>query len=96
MKVLVMGGTNFNGLALVHELVRQGHDVTVLNRGKSEATIPESVHRLVGGPAPVARRSHADPTGDGESVSQCGRGAAWGRNADRGYPGTAQKLYRPD
>jgi nucleoside-diphosphate-sugar epimerase len=48
MKVLVMGGTNFNGLALVHELVRQGHDVTVLNRGKSEADIPDSVHRLVG------------------------------------------------
>jgi nucleoside-diphosphate-sugar epimerase len=47
MKVLVMGGTNFNGLALVHELVRQGHDVTVLNRGKSEAAIPDSVHRLV-------------------------------------------------
>jgi nucleoside-diphosphate-sugar epimerase len=47
MRVLVMGGTNFNGLALVHELVRQGHDVTVLNRGKSEADIPDSVHRLV-------------------------------------------------
>lgn len=48
MKVLVMGGTNFNGLALVHELVREGHDVTVLNRGRSEANIPDSVHRLVG------------------------------------------------
>lgn len=42
-----MGGTNFNGLALVLELVRQGHDVTVLNRGRSAAEIPESVHRLV-------------------------------------------------
>ena len=42
-----MGGTNFNGLALVHELVRQGHDVTVLNRGRSEADIPGSVARLV-------------------------------------------------
>jgi nucleoside-diphosphate-sugar epimerase len=48
MNILVMGGTNFNGLALVHELVRQGHDVTVLNRGKSESDIPDSVHRLVG------------------------------------------------
>jgi nucleoside-diphosphate-sugar epimerase len=47
MNVLVMGGTNFNGLALVHELVRQGHDVTVLNRGKSEADIPDSVTRLI-------------------------------------------------
>ena len=35
MKVLVMGGTQFNGLALVRELVRSGHDVTILNRGKS-------------------------------------------------------------
>ncbi len=42
-----MGGTNFNGLALVHELVRCGHDVTVLNRGRSEADIPDSVDRLV-------------------------------------------------
>ncbi|MEZ5166515.1 MAG: NAD-dependent epimerase/dehydratase family protein [Acidimicrobiales bacterium] len=48
MRVLVMGGTNFNGLALVHELVRRDHDVTVLNRGRSEADIPSSVHRLVG------------------------------------------------
>ena len=48
MKVLVMGGTNFNGLALVHELVRQGHDVTVLNRGRSESNIPDSVDRLIG------------------------------------------------
>lgn len=47
VKVLVMGGTNFNGLALVHELVRQGHEVTVLNRGRSEAEIPDSVGRLV-------------------------------------------------
>ncbi len=47
MKVLVIGGTQFNGLALVHELVRQGHEVTVLNRGRSEAAIPDSVHRLV-------------------------------------------------
>lgn len=42
-----MGGTNFNGLSLVHELVRQGHEVTVLNRGRSEADIPASVNRLV-------------------------------------------------
>ena len=47
MKVLVMGGTQFNGLALVHELVAQGHDVTVCNRGRTESDIPDSVHRLV-------------------------------------------------
>ena len=51
MRVLVMGGTQFNGLALVRELVRTGHDVTVLNRGQT-----------AGGPAAVgaaaARRPH--------------------------------------
>ena len=47
MRVLVMGGTQFNGFALVHELVRSGHDVTVCNRGRTEAEIPGSVARLV-------------------------------------------------
>lgn len=47
MNVLVMGGTQFNGLALVHELVRAGHQVTICNRGRSEADLPPGVARLV-------------------------------------------------
>ncbi|MCR9094879.1 MAG: NAD-dependent epimerase/dehydratase family protein [bacterium] len=47
MRVLVMGGTQFNGLALVHELDRTGHDVVVLNRGKTEADLPHRVERVV-------------------------------------------------
>ena len=47
MQVLVMGGTQFNGLALVHELARQGHAVTVLNRGRTEATLPHGTEGLV-------------------------------------------------
>jgi nucleoside-diphosphate-sugar epimerase len=47
VKVLVMGGTQFNGYALTLELVRQGHEVTVLNRGKTKAALPRSVQRLV-------------------------------------------------
>ncbi len=47
MKVLVMGGTQFNGLALVHDLVRNGHDVSILNRGKTEAALPSGVERLI-------------------------------------------------
>lgn len=43
-----MGGTQFNGLALVRELVRAGHDVTVLNRGQTDAVLPRSVRRLRG------------------------------------------------
>lgn len=46
MNVLVMGGTQFNGLALVHELVKTGHEVAVLNRGKSQAPVPRAVERL--------------------------------------------------
>ncbi len=46
MKILVMGGTQFNGLALVRELSRHGHDVTVLNRGKTPVELPRGVQRL--------------------------------------------------
>ena len=54
MRVLVMGGTQFNGLALVRELSRTGHDVTIVNRGKSEAVVPTGVRRL------IADRTDAD------------------------------------
>jgi nucleoside-diphosphate-sugar epimerase len=46
VKVLVMGGTSFNGLSLVRELVKTGHDVTICNRGKSEAQLPHGVVRI--------------------------------------------------
>lgn len=46
MKVLVMGGTQFNGLALVKELCKHGHGVTILNRGRTKATLPRSLKRL--------------------------------------------------
>ena len=46
MRVLVMGGTRFNGLALVHELAKHGHEVTILNRGQTEAHLPHGVRRL--------------------------------------------------
>ncbi len=36
----------FNGLTLVRELCKHGHDVTVLNRGKTEAILPRGVQRL--------------------------------------------------
>lgn len=46
MKVLIMGGTRFNGLALTRELHKHGHEVTILNRGVTEAEIPPAVRRL--------------------------------------------------
>jgi nucleoside-diphosphate-sugar epimerase len=44
--VLVIGGSQFNGFALVQELVRRGHAVTVLNRGRTDAPFPDGVRRL--------------------------------------------------
>lgn len=48
MQVLVMGGTQFNGLAVVHALAAAGHDVTILNRGQTEADLPTGLTRLYG------------------------------------------------
>ncbi len=42
-----MGGTQFNGLALVHELCAQGHQVAVCNRGRTAAELPAGTERLV-------------------------------------------------
>lgn len=46
MRVLVMGGTQFNGLALVHELSQTGHEVVILNRGQTAADLPFGVERV--------------------------------------------------
>jgi nucleoside-diphosphate-sugar epimerase len=40
-----MGGTQFNGLALTRELARTGHDVTIVNRGKTPVELPLGVRR---------------------------------------------------
>jgi nucleoside-diphosphate-sugar epimerase len=40
-----MGGTMFNGLALTRELAKHGHDVTVVNRGKTPVELPLGVQR---------------------------------------------------
>jgi len=41
-----MGGTQFNGLALVHELAQTGHQVVILNRGQTKADLPAGVERV--------------------------------------------------
>ena len=46
MKVLVIGGTRFVGLRLVRFLANQGHDITLLNRGKAKAQLPDGLKRL--------------------------------------------------
>ncbi len=47
MKTLVLGGSVFVGKRLVGALLDAGHEVTVLNRGHTPATLPAGVHHLV-------------------------------------------------
>jgi len=46
MRTLVLAGTQFIGLHLVHELLRRGHQVSVLNRGQTQMELPPGVERL--------------------------------------------------
>ena len=46
MQTRVMCGTRLNGLHLGQGLVRYGHNVTIINRGVTEAPIPREVRRL--------------------------------------------------
>jgi nucleoside-diphosphate-sugar epimerase len=48
MKVLVIGGTNFIGPYVVHQLVEMGHEVTVFHRGETKADLPEDVKWIKG------------------------------------------------
>lgn len=47
MKALVLGGSAFVGRHLVDLLLTQGHDVAVLNRGKTHNELPIGIERLV-------------------------------------------------
>lgn len=46
MRVLIIGGTRFVGLRLLRMLIVQKNDVTILNRGKTQAELPSGVKRL--------------------------------------------------
>jgi nucleoside-diphosphate-sugar epimerase len=48
MEILVMGGSRFNGLAIVEKLVAAGHGVTVFNRGITNTALPRGVTQLRG------------------------------------------------
>lgn len=48
VRVLVIGGTGFIGPHVVRLLSEQGHDLTVFNRGRSQADLPASVRRISG------------------------------------------------
>ena len=48
MSVLVLGGTGFIGPHLVRHAVARGHRVTIFNRGRHEANLPDGIERLTG------------------------------------------------
>jgi nucleoside-diphosphate-sugar epimerase len=54
MEVLVLGGTEFISLHLVRALLREGHTVTLLNRGRRPERVPPRVRTLI-----CDRKDHA-------------------------------------
>jgi nucleoside-diphosphate-sugar epimerase len=48
MKSLILGGSTFVGRRTVEQLREAGHEVTVLNRGRTTSELPEGVSRIVG------------------------------------------------
>lgn len=48
MKVLIIGGTGLISTSITRELLQRGDDVTVYNRGKTEARLPDGVKTIFG------------------------------------------------
>jgi len=48
LKILILGGTGFTGPYQVRYAVARGHTVTVFNRGRRQAELPDTVEHLVG------------------------------------------------
>ncbi|MDE7299315.1 MAG: NAD-dependent epimerase/dehydratase family protein [Lachnospiraceae bacterium] len=46
MKILVLGGTRFFGIAMVEELLRRGHDVTIATRQRAKDEFGDRVSRI--------------------------------------------------
>lgn len=47
MKLLIIGGTGLLSGAVVKEAIRQGIDVTIVNRGKKSKVVPEGVNVII-------------------------------------------------
>src|SRR5271169_5142297 len=65
MRSLVLGGSTFVGRRLVQQLAEQGHEVSVLNRGRTPSALPADIGRFT-----------ADRT-DVESVRSALEGTEW-------------------
>ena len=57
MRILIIGGTNFMGPHVVRTLSEQGHEVTVLHRGQTEADLPPGVNEILGDRRPINERA---------------------------------------
>lgn len=48
LRILILGGTGFTGPFQVRYAVARGHTVTVFNRGRRQADLPDAVEHLIG------------------------------------------------
>jgi len=48
LKILVLGGTAFLGPSVIHEARARGHEITLFNRGRTNADLFPDLERLVG------------------------------------------------
>jgi len=48
MKILVIGGTRFLGRTLVEMALKQGHELTLFNRGKTNPELFHEIEKLIG------------------------------------------------
>lgn len=55
MRIVVIGGTRFIGLAAVKRLLALGHQVAVFNRGQTPVDLPEGVQHIQGDRADIAQ-----------------------------------------
>ncbi|MBE5881204.1 MAG: NAD-dependent epimerase/dehydratase family protein [Lachnospiraceae bacterium] len=47
MKILVIGGTKFFGIHMIHALLEKGHDVTIATRGQAKDPFGDKVGRIL-------------------------------------------------
>lgn len=47
IKILVIGGTRFFGIHMVHELMKMGHDVTIATHGLTADSFGDKVNRII-------------------------------------------------
>ncbi len=47
MKILVLGGTRFFGIPMVHDLIAKQHDITIATRGNKKDDFGDKVTRII-------------------------------------------------